>query len=203
MDGASRAFATPITIELGGETFEVRPKIAAYFGEIEAHLLGKRENPMLVARNNLALFADLPGSQEKILEIAMAETCRMKTVTRREIGEWLDSMDGTAFWAWLQIRHNDENYDPEKPSVSATRVTHAYVKTKMYEEYEAALEKLTEEGLAKDEAERRAEEDLIARTHAALNRPSGEDELGFTTGPPPTEEAGPTSQSPGDDGSGD
>jgi len=199
MDGANRAFAAPTTITLGGVEYTVRPRIAAFYGEMEDHLLSKRENPMQVARESVLEFRDDPDLVRQILEIAMESRCRAKSVTRRELSEWMDSMDGTAFTAWLQIRHNDPNYNESNPAGSCTTITPAFIKAKMLEDFEAALEQLqAEESISRDEAAARAESLVIDRVQAEIGRPSGEDGLGNSTGPTPT--AGPgekTSPSPG------
>jgi len=207
MDGASRAFAAPTTVTLGGVEYTVRPRVAAYYGEMEAHLLSKRENPMQVAKESIVGETD-PAVITQIIEVAMAERCRAKSVTRRELAEWMDSMDGTAFVSWLQIRHNDPTYNESNPGGSATTITPAFIKEKMLDDFEQALNAIiaTIEGISIEDAMVAAESQIIDRVQSQLGLGSGEDGLGNSTGPNPMAgegQATSTSPSPGDESSGD
>jgi len=192
MDGASRAFAAPTTVTLGGVEYTVRPRVAAYYGEMEAHLLSKRENPMQVAKESIVGETD-PAVITQIIEVAMAERCRAKSVTRRELAEWMDSMDGTAFVSWLQIRHNDPTYNESNPGGSATTITPAFIKEKMLDDFEQALNAIiaTIEGISIEDAMVAAESQIIDRVQSQLGAWVRRGRLGKLDWPEPDGGGGP------------
>lgn len=191
MYGADRLFAVPSRLVLGGKTYECRGRIMRHYGEMEAEVRRRRqrEDPLVVARNGLELFVDKPEFQRQLLEVAMDQATRHKWVTRSELYEWMDTLEGTAFCAWLSIRHNDESLTPE----SVLRV--------MLDDMDEATAKLAE-SMPSDEAGKQAEEQVKHATHEAIRQASGSDTAGNLTGPPLSQvgAGGTISQSPGDDG---
>jgi len=186
-------FAAPAELTLGGRRFRADPRIARHYGEMEQHILSLRPNPIAVAKDSMALFEGDPDIQTELLRLAMAEASRAKAVTRGELAEWMNSIDGTVFVTWLSIRDG------------APDVTREQVQAWMLEEIESVAVKLAEQaGLTEDAAADQAAGQVLDRVHDRINAISGEDDLGNLTGPPtragrPTED---TSRSPGEGSAG-
>jgi len=201
MDGANRAFAAPTTFTFAGKTMSVRPRIAEHYAEMEDHLLSLRANPLVAAKELLTMSSDNnPEFTKQVLEVAMAERCRVKSVTRKELSEWMDSMNGLAYCTWIQIRHNDPNYDPENPLTSCKELTPQSILAELLNEFERVLDNILKNTeLTGEEAAAAAESLLVDTMQSQLGRPSGEDGLGNSTGPNPSEGEGEKKEhSPGD-----
>jgi len=89
---------------------------------------------------------------------------------------------------WLQIRETSPDTTPEQ------------IRDMILSEVEDELARLEASGESGSEAESQAMDNVVGRIREVTGRPSGEDELGNSTGPPQTEtEAGEAiDQSPGD-----
>jgi|GEM_PF-2063100 len=200
MDGAHRAFASPTKIGLAGKDYTVRPRIAEHYAEFEDHLLSLRENPLVAAKEMLALVGDDPVVVKQILEVAMAQRCHAKSITRQELSDWMDSLRGMAYVAWVQLRHNDPDYDSENPLGSCKTITPETLLADIMTEFEGVLKSVMKNTtLTGQEAADAAESLLVDRIQADLGRPSGEDGLGNSTGPnlpPSTAGEGQTTSEP-------
>lgn len=173
MDGASRMFAAPVEITLGGRKFKAKGRLARYYGEIEQHLLSQRADPFQVVREHLSEFADNKELQEVMMRAAVAEACRMKTVTGLELREWMNTVPGTAYISWLAIRDD------------APDVTREQIQEWLLEDIDDVTQKLAEiEDLRPEDAQERAQERVMGELHDSLDRASGEDQMGNSTGPP-------------------
>lgn len=173
MDGASRMFAAPAELTLGGRRFRADPRIARHYAEMEQHVLSLRPKPIAVVKESLALFDGDPDMQAELLRLAVQEACRAKAVSRGELAEWMNSIDGTVFVTWLSIRDG------------APDVTREQVQAWMLEEIESVAEKLAKQaGLTEEAAADRAAEQVLERVHEKINAISGEGDLGNSTGPP-------------------
>jgi hypothetical protein len=166
MDGASRMFAAPIEETIGGRKLRINPQVAEMRGEVEQHILSLRPNPLQVARDNVELFAGSPALQSELMRLAMQEACRIKSVARFELAEWLATVEGTVYILWLQSK------DCNQPSPTLDEIGELYDA-----EVQLAID-AAEGGNAKEVAG-----DVLERIQEKMNKPSGEDELGNSTGP--------------------
>ncbi len=175
MDGASRMFAVPSKLELGGKVYNTRGRIARHFGEMERYLLSKRPDPIKIAHDSMTALADMPVMQEKILELAAKEAFRARSVTDQEIAEWMEGTDGKAFCAWLSMK---EEY-PEFES-------HEQVKQLILDDIEAGVQRWIDDGLSEPEAQEEATAEVHGKVDDAVNEASGSDLAGNSTGPSAT-----------------
>jgi len=174
MDGASRMFAAPAEIKLGGRTFRARGRLARHYAEMEQHVLSLRPKPIAVVKESLALFDGDPDMQAELLRLAVQEACRAKAVTGIELRDWMNTVPGTAFVTWLAIRED------------APEVTREQVQEWLLEDVDRVAQQLYEAtaGLPPDEAIEAAQEQVLTPLHDQLDRASGEDPAGNLTGPP-------------------
>ena len=184
MDGASRMFAAPTELTLGGRTLQVDPRVAHLRGQIEQHILESKPNPLEVARNNVELFSGSPDMQAELLKLGMQEACRAKSVTRMEFVEWINTVEGTIYVLWLQTR-----------ACNSPPPTLDEIKGLYDDDLETVIQQLGAASTEEDVAD--AAESVLQKIQDKMNRASGEDELGNSTGPP--NGAGQTSPSPGDE----
>lgn len=175
MDGASRMFAVPSEIELGGKTYKARGRIARHLGEIERYLLDKRPNPIEVAYANMATFDDDPAMKEKLLELAAKEAFRARSITDQEIGEWMESIDGKAFCAWIAIKDDAPEFK-----------SHEQVKQLILDDIEAGVQRMIEAGAQAAEAQEEATTEVFDKVDDVVNKASGSDLAGNSTGPSTT-----------------
>jgi len=175
MDGASRAFASPWPYTLKGVEYRLRGRIARFYGEMEAEILSRRPNPLQVYRDNVGLFADNEDFQKDLYESAKREAFRVKSVTRIELFEWMQGLDGAIFCLWLSLRDNDPKL-----------LTLEYVRTAVYDEADAAAHELLDGGMDPVEAATKAVTDTAEAIQKRISQAGGEDELGNSTGPSAT-----------------
>lgn len=174
MDGASRVFAAPVGLELGGRRFRVKGRLAEHYAEIEQQILSVRPDPIHVAKKAMAEFKDEPARQEAILRMAMDRAMQGRVVTRLELQEWLDTVPGTAFALWLSIRDND-------PPVTLEWTQQAYL-----DKVNDMVEELIQSGIVPEEADAVATVKVTDALHTTMNQASGADTRGNSTGSSPT-----------------
>ncbi len=110
MDGSSRTFGTGPTIQLGGRTLTVNPKLLRCYGEIEAEIISRRGNPFDLARHAAAAFADAPETAMLVVSRAFEEAKSWRFVTITEIWKWIDeTWAGRCFAVWLAVRENADD----------------------------------------------------------------------------------------------
>ena len=179
MDGASRAFASPTEITLGGQKFTVHGRTADNWGLIGQRIRSLRPDLILEAKDHMVAFGDNPTAQRWLLEIAMDQVKTQRFVTKKEAYEYLDTPEGCAFAYWLAIK--DENGQPTEDEILRLYLTDV---------------EMIAETVGKFEAQKA----VVRKMQAAMDRASGSDELGNSTGPSPTTgtEAGMSSESPGE-----
>ena len=188
MDGASRVFAAPATVTIGGKEYFVKGRIAQHVGEVEQHILSRRPDPLKVFAESAPLFDDRPDLLEKMAKTAMERATAARFATQDEVAAFFDTMEGTAFAIWLSIR--DSAADLQKPD--GWKEVHRL----LLEEVDNLAE-----ALSRDEAERQ----VVEKVHGAINRASGADPRGNSTGPlSPTVSGatGGTGRSPGGESAG-
>jgi hypothetical protein len=172
MDGASRAFAAPLTYTINGAEYPLKGRLARFFGEMEAHILQRRPNPLQVYRESAGLFDNQPDLKADLLERAKVEAFRARSVTRVELNEWMNSFDGAVFCLWLSIR----DADPEL-------LTRAFVEAHVVKKADEEARRLLASGCEPVESATKSVMDTVAEIQDLINRAGGEDELGNSTGP--------------------
>lgn len=185
MDGASRMFAAPTTLKLGGVEYEIKARTVELYAAIEQHIQEERgPTPLELVSKELKNFQDYPEHVRYLLDAALEQTKARRWVSRLEIMEFLSSYQGLIYSMWLQIRGNDP-----------AKLTLEYVGRQFWEDFEREeredAQKVREEGsttvdriavLEKNQAALQEKLDELGRL---LARPSGEDTLGNSTGPAP------------------
>ena len=172
MDGASRMFAVPSKIELGGKVYNATGRLAKHFGEMERYLLSKRPDPIKIAHDSMEALADMPAMQEKILELAAKEAFRARSVTDLEISEWMEGTDGKAFCVWLATREEYPGFE-----------SHEQIKALILDDIEDGVQRWMEKGMAEAEAQEEATAEVHDKIDDSLNEASGSDLAGNSTGP--------------------
>jgi hypothetical protein len=175
MDGASRVFASPRRYTLGGVEYAVRGRIARFYGEMEAEIVSRRPNPLKVFRDSVDLFEGNPSLQEQLYEAAKVEAFRAKSVTRIELFEWMQSLDGAVFCLWLSIRDNDPD-----------TLTRERVRELVYDAVDQIAEQYVVDGVEPVQAAVQAVTEKSQEIQNVINQVSGEDEAGKATGPSAT-----------------
>jgi hypothetical protein len=140
MDGLGRAAGSGTTIKLPvldergqpvldeagkprEETYEMSPLDLDDYGLIENHILAQRPTPDGTLR---PLLAGLDGEQQKmLLEIAYADLKKgYNKVSRREVGDWVDTTEGIIFTFWLCLRKKQPAIDSrDKAAAIYARLT--------------------------------------------------------------------------------
>ena len=192
MDGASRMFAAPVEITLGGRKLQVNPRVAHLRAKVEQHILESRPNPLQVARENMKAFSGDPAMQAELMRLGMEMACKAKSVNQGDFAEWINTVEGTIYVLWLQTR------DCNAPPPTLEEVREAYD-----EEVESVVREITADSPS-DQDVSQAAGTVLERIHDKINRASGEDELGNSTGPPngAGRTTGETSPSPGGESAG-
>jgi hypothetical protein len=185
-------FAAPVPMTIGGKQYQARALRGKDYAQIEQHMLGLRPNPIKIVKDNWAALAEQPDLQQQMLQVAMAEACRVKSVSFKDAQEWMDSLEGTVYVTWLQVKQENGS------------VTLEEIRDGVYKDIEERMQSLVSSDLFREEeAEPQAQQQILQEMQEQLNRASGEDELGNSTGPSSTtiEATGETKKgesSPGD-----
>jgi len=153
------------TIEIGGETLTITPRLVRHFGEMEAEIKKERGNPFDCIREAREALGDTDaGLLKEIVENAFLEARKWKYVSVEEIWEWMaQTWRGQRFVIWLTIRDNNRE-----------KWTFNYFNEIFSDEYE---DRVRNEGPV--EAHK-----WIANIENAIQQASGDDELGNSNGSP-------------------
>lgn len=162
------------TIELGGETLTITPRLVRHFGEMEAEIKKERGNPFDAIREASEALKDTdPALLKEIVSNAFMEARNWKYVSMDDIFEWMsNTWRGQRFVIWLTVRDNDRE-----------KWTFDHFSQVFSDEFE---ERYHRDGAL-------AAQKWVSQIEAAISQASGEDELGNSTGSPQsTPEEDPT-----------
>lgn len=88
------------TVTIGGETYTLsQPRLVGMYGQMEAHLLSKRTDPLVVATRACQLAPE--GQHAAIWAAAVKQASAARVVTASEMAEFENSVYGQAFKFWL------------------------------------------------------------------------------------------------------
>ena len=107
MDGAERAFAAPGFVALRGQEYRAWPFTMNHWAELGMFLTLSRPSASELARSASWKFRDC-GLEGRLINIAMAETRKDLYIKMADAEQFRDSLKGTAFRLWCQIRRNDK-----------------------------------------------------------------------------------------------
>jgi hypothetical protein len=187
MDGASRIFAVPAETTLAGEKFVVHARLAEHWGMIGQRIRELRPDPLLEVHKHMEAYAAFPQAQRILLELAMQQVRDSHYVDNDDAVRYMQTAEGTAYVFWLSVR--DEKGEP-----SEQHILELYLK-------ECELIAKTLKNLTDKQADLVARQAALEKMHAAINRATGTDEVGNSTGPsattPKTGKQEPSVESPG------
>jgi hypothetical protein len=174
MDGASRAFPVPAEVTLCDKTYKLSPRYAQHLAELEDYVLTLKPDPVEVLKQVAASTKD-PVALDAILRVGYEQACKLRSVSNVEMYEFMHTRRGLAYMTFLAMREDGpEDLTPER------------VGEMIMEEMESMATGLMGEGLSASDAALAAKQQLTNLLHSKLNRASGEDFRGNSTGSPPT-----------------
>lgn len=158
----ANAVGAGATIELGGETLKITPRLVRYFGEMENEIRKDRGNPFDLIRQAAEALKDSdPEILERIIGESFMAAKRWKDVSMGEIWEWMvNSWKGRRYAIWLTIRDND-------PKWTFEHFTQVFC-----DEFE---DRYRTEGA-------KAAQDWMSGIESTIEQIGGEDEVGNSTG---------------------
>lgn len=160
MDGAAIAAGIGGTIEINGQTFQIRARDLEFYASVEAEIIKLRGNPLDLIVEAADRLRNQPDAGRLIDIISQAVSTRFRNwrlATFSDYGEFYDTPYGVAFQLWCCIRHNSNCPGPK------------VIQKWMFD----TISK--EGGLS-----------VRDRIEALINRAGSEDTLGNSTGPSPS-----------------
>lgn len=188
-------FGVPGELTLAGHVYRLNPKVARKYGQIEAKILSLRPDPIKMMKRAYDEFNGFPEVQESIIRQGMEQARKARFVTAEETRDYLYTPDGTIFLIYICAVDFDASLTEEQ------------VRTDYLDEVDRRAVDYSALGLAMQVAASRAQAEVMEMCHEVIDRISGEDALGNSTGlgsrktPSQTEESG--DQSPGEESAGD
>jgi len=162
--GLANTVGAGSTIELGGERLQVSPRILRHYAEIEAEIIERRGDPFDSIRKNKDIFADSPELLDRFVEKAFDQAKTIREVSLHDIGIYIsETWHGQLFAIWLAVRDNNREVWTLDKFVQV-----------FSDEYEERIRVGGEE-----EARR-----WMGGIEGTIDKASGEDELGNSTGSP-------------------
>jgi len=203
MDNAARMFASPTEITLGGKKFKASARFAQFHAEAEQWLLKQQPDPIALAKRAVEEFADNPIVLNAMLDKLTDRALQARFVSRETLGQWFDTVEGTAFITWTQIREHHPEMTDRAPDGSLSERPFAKVEELLRQDIEQQILNFVRLNMEREVAEQEAMEKIIGDLHRDLTATSGEDPLGNSTGSAATAKqvettkAANTSPSPG------
>ena len=112
-DGLHNLVAAPSEITLAGVTLRLSKLTLAMHGQIEAHLLAAKPDPVAMV---VASLDKLPSSSRerygpKLIEAAVKQATKQQSVSPADVSEFLNSFAGTCYLLWMMCREHHPEYD--------------------------------------------------------------------------------------------
>ena len=111
-NGLNRAAGSPVSIEIGGQTYIMEPLTLRDFGTLEAEYLKNKPNPLKQVAEAKEFLND--EDFQVLLTQAYRDAMEVNKATSEEIAQWLDTPAGISFSAWISMRKNHPELSREE-----------------------------------------------------------------------------------------